>query len=69
MFLEATLHILEFVNAFHPLGLFLREDKARESLSELWTARTMGHSTKTRTIPIDLASFRVERALGLGFLR
>lgn len=63
MFLETIPHSLELLYAIHAFGLLGREDEAGEGLSELGSARSMSHATKTWTVPVDFASLWVERGL------
>ena len=64
---EAILHGLEIVDALHPLGIFLREDKAAECGFELLSACSVCHPAETGTVPVDLAGLFVESALLRGF--
>ena len=59
---KAILHCLEFLYAVDALRLFFRVDEARESVTEFLTARSMGHPTEARTIPIDFTRLRVVSA-------
>jgi hypothetical protein len=56
---EAILHGLELLHAVNALGFLFREHETRESLPELHTAGSMGHSPQTRTIPVDFSSFGI----------
>lgn len=56
-------NILEFINTVDALGLFLGEDEAAERSLEVLSARPVGHASKTRAVPVDLAGLWVERSL------
>lgn len=58
---ETLLHGPELVDAIDALDFFLRVDKARERVSELLPARSVGHAAETRAFPIDFTCFGVER--------
>lgn len=60
--------LLELFNAVHTLGLFGRVDEAAKCRLELFATRTVGHATKTRAVPVDLAGFGIECALLVGLL-
>jgi hypothetical protein len=64
---EAILHGFKLLHAVNTLRLLLREHKARESLPELHTARTVSHPPQARAIPVDFPSFWIE--CGCSWLR
>lgn len=59
---------LELLNTFNTLGFLLRVDEAAKRRLELLSARSVGHATQTRAVPVDLAGFRVERSFLASFL-
>jgi hypothetical protein len=61
--IHQLVHILELVNAVHAFGLLFREDEAAESLSELLAARSVSHTAKAWTVPVDLAGLLVKGTL------
>lgn len=63
------MHVLELLNAVHPLGLLGRVQKAAKRRLEVLATRPVRHAAQARAVPVDLARLRVERALlaGLGF--
>lgn len=67
---EALLHPPKPLHTIHSLRLGFAKDKTRKGLLEFGSARSVGHSAQTGTIPVDLARFGVVRCLGgmLSFL-
>lgn len=59
--------LLEILNTFNALGLFVGVNKAAESRSELFATRSVGHSSQAGTIPIDLSSLWIESSLLICF--
>ena len=67
---EAILHGLELLHTVNTLWFLFREYETRESLPELHTARPVGHSPQTRTVPIDFSGFGIIGGRPwLGFVR
>lgn len=60
---ETVLHALELFHTIDSLGFLFAVDKARECFTEVFTARTMGHATEARAIPVDLSGLLVESRL------
>jgi hypothetical protein len=56
-------HILELLNAIYALRLLVAIHEAAKRRLEFFATWSMSHAAQARTIPIDLARFRVERAL------
>lgn len=56
-------NILELLNAVNALGFLLGVHEAAEGTLEVLSAGSVCHATKTRAVPVDLASLRVECGL------
>ena len=57
---ETLLHAFELLHALNTLRLRIGVDETAESGAELLPAWSVGHTTKTRAVPVDLAGFGVE---------
>ena len=55
--------LLKLVDAVHALGLSIGVDEAAECGLEFLSARTVGHASEARAIPVDLTSLGVESTL------
>jgi hypothetical protein len=65
---ETILHILKLFHAVNPFWFGFGVDKTRKGGSEMWTTRTVCHSTKTWAIPVDFPSHWVKcTSIGCGF--
>lgn len=60
-------NILELLNAVDALGLLLGKHEAAEGSLEVFSAWTVGHTSETRAVPVNLAGFRVECGLLASF--
>lgn len=58
---EAILHRLELFDAINTLGILLRKHETGKRLAELHAARTVGHPTETRTVPVNFPGHGVKR--------
>lgn len=61
-------HELELINAFNPLGLLIRVDKAAERRLELLSTRAVRHAAQAGAVPVDLAGLGVEGGFLAGLL-
>lgn len=59
---------LELLNTVNTLRLLIRVYKAAKRRLELLSAWSVGHTTQTRAVPVNLAGLRVKRSLLTGFL-